>query len=427
MTTTLTDEGRAWRSGQDPRALSRTLATAHDRFLETGRAGSSVRPLVAKSWKRCVSAGLDPEQAAAPVELADDELTTWRDAHPLAPVMPVIRRLLLDDAVESGLLVAVSDAAGRLLWVEGQPVARRRAETIHFVEGARWSEDCVGTNAPGTALALDQPVQIFAHEHLSRRVTAWSCTAAPIHDPDTGSVLGMLDLTGGDDVAAPRTLSLVRATVAAVESELRVRRMLGTDVAPAPVDRRVLRALGLTGATLGNAATSVRLGLRHSELLVLLTAYPDGLSGDQLAALLNEQDLAAVTLRAEVSRLRAILSPVSLHSRPYRLGEPLATDTADVRQLLARGLVAEAVELYAGPLLPTSQAPGVVELRESLHSRIRAAVVAERDPALLLRFADTAHGRDDWQLWQAATRSLPQGTALEQVHAHLRLLDRRLA
>jgi GAF domain len=427
MTTMLTDDGRALRSGQDTRALSLSLATAHDRFLETGRAGSSVRPLIAKSWRRCVSTGLDPEEASAPVELAGDELASWRDAHPLAPVMPVIRRLLLDDAVEAGLLVAVSDAAGRLLWVEGQPGARRRAETIQFVEGSRWSEDCVGTNAPGTALALDQPVQIFAHEHLSRRVTPWSCTASPIHDPDTGSVLGVLDLTGGDDVAAPRTLSLVRATVAAVESELRVRRMLGTDIAPVSADRTVLRSLGLAGATLGDAATSVRLGLRHSELLVLLTAYPEGLSGERLSSLLNEQDLAAVTLRAEVSRLRSILGPVSLQSRPYRLGEPIATDAGDVRQLLARGLVAEAVELYAGPLLPMSEAPGVVELRESLHARIRAAVVAERNPALLLRFADTEHGRDDWQLWQAATRTLPGGSALEQARAHLRLLDRRLA
>jgi hypothetical protein len=270
-------------------------------------------------------------------------------------------------------------------------------------------------------------VQIFAHEHLSRRVTPWSCTAAPIHDPDTGSVLGVLDLTGGDDVAAPTTLSLVRATVAAVESELRVRRMLGSDVATAPTDRTVLRSLGRTAATLGDTRTSVRLGLRHSELLVLLAAYPDGLPGERLAALLNDQDLAPVTLRAEVSRLRAILGPISLHSRPYRLGEPLATDAGDVRRLLARGLVAEAVELYAGPLLPSSEAPGVVELRESLHARIRAAVVAERNPALLFRFADTDHGRDDWQLWQAATRTLPQGAALLQAQAHLRLLDRRLA
>lgn len=427
MTTVTTDEGRAWRAGQDSDALSRTLAHAHDRFVETGRAGVAVRPLVAKSWRRSISIGIDPEQAAAPMALVDDELLSWRDAHPLAPVMPVIRRLLLDDAVEAGLLVAVSDAAGRLLWVEGQSQAIRKAERIRFVEGSCWSEDVVGTNAPGTALALDQPVQIFAHEHLSRSVTPWSCSAAPIHDPDTGVVLGALDLTGGDEVAAPRTLSLVRATVAAVESELRVRRMQGMDVVAPPTDRTTLRTLGLAAGTLGDARASVRLGLRHSELLTLLTAYPDGLSGERLAAMLHEHDLAAVTLRAEVSRLRAILGPIGLESRPYRLVAPLATDLGDVRRLLARGHVAEAVELYAGPLLPTSEAPGVVELRESLHERIRSAVIAERNPELLLRFADSDHGRDDWRLWQDAAATLPRGSALEQVRAHLRLLDRRLS
>ena len=421
------DEGRAWRTGEDAHALGRTLAAARDRFVETGRAGTHVRPLVAKSWRRCLSTGLDPERTAAPVELLDDKLDDWRDAHPLAPVMPVIRRLLLDDAVESGLIVAVSDAAGRLLWVEGQSHALRKAERISFVPGSRWSEDVAGTNAPGTALALDQPVQIYAHEHLSRSVTPWSCTAAPIHDPDTGSVLGVLDLTGGDDVAAPHTLSLVKATAAAVESELRVRRMMGTDLTPPPAERTVLRALGMVGATLGDARASMRLGLRHSELLVLLTAYPDGLPGERLASMLHEHDLAPVTLRAEVSRLRAMLAPVALESRPYRLATPVATDARDVRQLLARGLVAEAVELYRGPLLPLSEAPGVVELRDSLHARIRSAVIAERNPELLLRFADTEHGRDDFRLWQDAARTLPSGTALEQVRAHLRLLDRRLA
>ena len=251
-------------------------------------------------------------------------LERWRSRHPLAPVLPVIRRLLVDDAVEAGLLVAVSDADGRLLWVEGQARIRRDAERIHFVEGACWSEARAGTNAPGTALALDQPVQIFAAEHLARPVTRWSCTAAPIHDPDSGAVLGVLDLTGGDEVAAPRTLSLVRATVAAVESELRVRRLQGADPAPPPEDRMVLRALGSPTATFGDARAATRLGLRHSELLVLLASYPDGISGDRLATLLRDQELAAVTLRAELSRLRSILAPITLHSRPYRLEQPAA-------------------------------------------------------------------------------------------------------
>ena len=119
--------------------------------------------------------------------------------------MPVIRRLLVEDATDAGLLVAVCDAAGRLLWVEGEHRAAHAAEQMHFVAGAGWNEAHAGTNAPGTALALDHAVQIFGAEHLPRTVTPWSCSAAPIHDPDTGALLGALDLTGGDDVAAPHT------------------------------------------------------------------------------------------------------------------------------------------------------------------------------------------------------------------------------
>ena len=63
--------------------------------------------------------------------------------------------ILVDDAVDSGVVVAVSAADGTLLWVEGDPTACRRAEAMNFVPGADWSERGAGTNAPGTALALD--------------------------------------------------------------------------------------------------------------------------------------------------------------------------------------------------------------------------------------------------------------------------------
>lgn len=403
-------------------------ATGHDRdqFLQTGRTPTGVRSLVADSWRRSLDSGVDPEAGHAPLELVDDALDDWRSRHPLAPTMPVVRRLLADEATDSGLLVAVSDAQGRLMWVEGHTRVRTRAERIHFVEGACWSEEQAGTNAPGTALALDRPVQIHTAEHLARPVTPWSCAAAPIHDPDTGALLGALDLTGGDDVAAPRTLSLVRATVAAVEAELRVRRLQGLDSAPESAAGPVLRVLDRRAGVLETAGP-VPLGLRHSEILVLLAAHPRGLSGEQLAVLLHERDQAPVTLRAELSRLRAMLAPLPLLSRPYRLGEPLVTDAEQVRQLVGRGAVAEAVDVYAGPLLPTSTAPGVVELRESLHARLRAAVLGTRDAGLLLRFADTHHGRDDYELWHDVAATLPAGSARSQALAHLHRLDADLA
>ena len=83
--------------------------------------------------------------------------------------MPVIRRLLVDDAAEAGLLVAVSDAAGQLLWVEGCPSLRARAEGMHFLPGADWSEASAGTNAPGTALALGDPFRSSAPSTWSAR------------------------------------------------------------------------------------------------------------------------------------------------------------------------------------------------------------------------------------------------------------------
>src|SRR5215213_2108501 len=314
--------------GADPAALSRHLEAAHDQFVSTGHVDPALRQLVFESWRRSVEGGLDPEEALAAIRLDDAALADIRDSHPLAAGMPVIRRLLVESAAEAGLLVAVSDAAGQLLWVEGDSSLRSRAEDMHFLPGADWSEGSVGTNAPGTALALDRPVQIFGPEHLARQVTPWSCSAAPIHDPDTGAILGVLDLTGGPDVATAQSLTLVRATVAAVEAELRIERL-----SPAPGaatgsgwSMPALDVLGGRGATLRHGATTTRLSLRHSEILLLLAESDDGMTTAELAVALSDDEQAQVTIRAELSRLRTVLGPLELASRPYRLSNAIETD-----------------------------------------------------------------------------------------------------
>lgn len=109
----------------------------------------------------------------------------------------MIRRLLVRDADEdSGVLVAVGDALGRLLWIDGDQRLKGLAEGMSFVEGAAWAEPDVGTSAPGTALVLDHGVQIHGAEHFASLVHPWSCTAVPIHDPETHEILGVIDITG---------------------------------------------------------------------------------------------------------------------------------------------------------------------------------------------------------------------------------------
>jgi transcriptional regulator of acetoin/glycerol metabolism len=416
--------------GADPASLSRRLNRAHDTFVATGSTDPGLRTLVRESWRRSVAGGLDPEHALPHVRLDEQALAAIRDAHPLAAGMPVIRRLLVDGAADSGLLVAVSDAAGQLLWVEGDAALRSAAEGMHFMPGADWSESSAGTNAPGTALELDRPVQIFGPEHLARQVTPWSCSAAPIHDPDTGAILGVLDLTGGGDVVTPQSLTLVRATVAAVEAELRIARLSPVphrSATPVAWSAPSLDVLGGHGATLRHGSTTTRLSLRHSEIVLLLSVRGDGLTASELAVALSDDDQAPVTVRAELSRMRAVLGPVELLSRPYRLATSLATDVAAVRDDLAAGRVRRAVARYRGPVLPVSTAPAVERLRDELHMHVRSCLLVSDDADALLSFADTAHGRDDFEVWQRVLTILPPSSPRHaQVVAHVARLDLEL-
>jgi hypothetical protein len=424
--------GLALPPGSDARQLSAFLRSAHDDFVSTGHVDRGLRPLVVESWRRSVDSGVDPESAVAPILLDDERLAAIRATHPLASAMPLIRRLLVESAAEAGLLVAVSDAAGQLLWVEGAPGLRSRAENMHFMPGADWSEASAGTNAPGTALAVGRPVQILGAEHLSRSVTPWSCSAAPIHEPDTGAVLGVLDITGGAEVATAQTLTLVRATVAAVEAELRLERLAPSRAArvtapgwaPPASATPVLAVLGRRGARLGYGTTTTTLSLRHSEILLLLAGSGTGLTAGELAVALSEEEHSRVTIRAELSRLRTLLGPVQLGSRPYRVEGGLNTDVGAVRAHLAAGRVRQAVADYPGPVLPASTAPAVEELREELHMLLRSALLGQADPDALLSFADTPHGRGDYEVWRAALDALPASSPrYAQVAGHVERLD----
>ncbi len=393
-------------------------------------ASAPVRPVIAKSWQRSLAKGVDPDRPAPPSHGV--ELARLRQAHPLAPALPVIRRLLIDDAVGSGVVVAVTAADGTLLWVEGDPKACRRAEAMDFVPGADWSERGAGTNAPGTALALDAEMQIRGDEHFARIVQPWSCTAVPVHDPGTGSLLGAIDLTGGPRTATPQTLALVRATVVAVENHLALLQLTGSAFQAAPHKPR-LSVLGsqrprwLVTDDTGHLRASALSG-RHADILLLLSRHPEGLSADHLAMLLDERDLDVVTVRAEMSRLRKVVGPDFLASRPYRLLQPITTDVAEVYDLIDSGNLAAALDTYTGPILPQSAAPAVARLRTELAMTLRQAVLAGGDIAVLNRWLESPDGREDRAGWRALHDTAGPGSARRaQARGRLAGLDFDLA
>ncbi|WP_019870933.1 GAF domain-containing protein [Salinispora oceanensis] len=395
----MADPWLALEIGVDPAERIAQVGAAHTAFL-TGATPQRVREVVRRSWER--SMPLDPE-GTPPVDLVDDVLESYRAGHPLAPVLPIFRDLLGGIAQDGAHLMAVCDTHGRLLWVEGHAGVLRRAEQMNFVPGARWDETHAGTNAPGTALAMDHSVQIFATEHFSRRVQRWTCAAAPIHDPATGRILGAVDITGGDHLATPQSLALVRATARAAEAFL-------AGMAPVEPDVVQVAALGRDEAQLRVGGRRIRLGRRHSELLVLLVDHPEGRTGEQLALdLYGEHRSHPVTLRAELSRLRRVLGPELLDSRPYRLRCRVRADFRTVTDRLERGDPAGGIDAYSGSLLPGSEAPGVARLRRLVDGQLRAAVLASADPALLVSWTATTAGTDDLTAWELLARVLPPG------------------
>jgi hypothetical protein len=466
-------------AGTTPKVRAQELRFAWERFLaeDDEEDPGIVREAIADSWRRCQSAGVDPTGGRKAPVVADEGETHERwEEHPLAGVSPLIHECLSAIADEAGYLIVVSDANGMLMTIEGSARVRLRAAgDMNFAEGTLWSEGGAGTNAIGTAIALDHAVQVFGPEHFSDPVQSWTCSAAPIHDPETGAVIGVIDLTGDLSTVHPHSLAVATATARAVEASLqlalqerdaRLHARYGSRVAPersalmtpsgraigsvpqgwgvvgrlaippgggslvlpsgvpavaepvsptleafvvhAVESRRVssvarpLAKLGFLGrdrATLEIDERSTELRPRLAEILALLCANPNGMSADTLCADLHGDFGSVSSVRVEVSRLRKLLGPW-IDTDRYRLTCDVETDVRRIEGLLAGGRVREAAEAYPGPLLPSSEAPGVVRERERLDTWLRQAVMTADDAEALWAWVHTLSGEDDFAAWK---------------------------
>lgn len=140
-----------------------------------------------------------------------------------------------------------TDASGEILLRVGSREALRRADRLEFSEGVDWSGAEIGTNAISEALVADGPVQLFSAEHLVRTHHDWACTAAPITNPASGRLLGVLDVSGRLDTISAESL------------------------------------LGDKPAAVFADGSRVPLTLRRAEILALLDSRSQGWSAEELA------------------------------------------------------------------------------------------------------------------------------------------------
>ncbi len=180
-----------------------------------------VRPIILDSWMRCREKTVDHYQKHIPVVLEGVKLKRHKARYSgllavCAPVMEKIYSFLKG----GGFIVAVCDASGIILKVIGDSEVREFAATGNFIEGTSWAEEVAGTNAVGTSIVLDQPMQVFAREHYCLRSANWTCSAAPIHGADR-KIIGILDITGPYDKVHSHTLGMAVTAARDAETQLR--------------------------------------------------------------------------------------------------------------------------------------------------------------------------------------------------------------
>lgn len=190
------------------------LDMARDALTEAQGAGQA-RPLVVASWQRSMEHRVDMEHLA-PRFLDDPELDSPL-VHAATPIIDALHEQLANEEV--GLLLTNNEGViltRRLT----HPGLATRLNRVKLVPGHVFSEESVGTNGIGTALASQRSVLIDGSEHFVEDLREFQCAAVPILHPTRRVVLGTFNLTTMAHTSSAIALALTVSTARQIEREL---------------------------------------------------------------------------------------------------------------------------------------------------------------------------------------------------------------
>ena len=199
--------------GSDPVREAREALQRVGLIAHRGAAGI-VPEVIERSWRRSISHAVGSDRVSEDHRDVDPETTLYRAA---APVLDRWQEQLS----ETPMTLFLSDRVGRI-------VARRigardqesRLDEVHAAEGFAFSEETMGTNGLGTALAENQAVLISGSQHFNDLLAPITCAAVPVVAPG-GSVLGSVSLGGPVAEGSQLMLSLTAEIGRQIETRLR--------------------------------------------------------------------------------------------------------------------------------------------------------------------------------------------------------------
>ncbi|HBV95920.1 MAG: hypothetical protein JL50_04690 [Peptococcaceae bacterium BICA1-7] len=179
-----------------------------------------LRPEIADSWERSQQYGVSPA-TPKPVLCTNSELSQYRRNSRLLiySSVPVLENTL-EFLAGSDFIMGLFDTNAVVLKTFGDESSLHWAAGVGLVEGAKWSEDVMGTNAATLGLKLARPISLEGCENFSRIQVEMNCSFAPIIDQAIQKLVGGLILAGPADISNNLSLGMVTSATKHIESKI---------------------------------------------------------------------------------------------------------------------------------------------------------------------------------------------------------------
>ena len=195
------------------------ITYAWNEFINQGHINPKVRMEIAESWKRCMGYEVSPMNGKGNDKYkASEKLKVEENAQLISVAHPIIENIY-NIVKGSGFAIMLADKDAYIMDIIGDNDIMKMADDLNFVKGQLWTENAVGTNAIGTALFLDKPVQTIGAEHFGIHQHSWTCSCSPIHDEE-GNIIGFINMSGNVHSAHSHTLAMVTSAAQLIEKQM---------------------------------------------------------------------------------------------------------------------------------------------------------------------------------------------------------------
>jgi transcriptional regulator of acetoin/glycerol metabolism len=190
-------------------------------YMDTGKISKDIRPEILKSWHRCEAMKVNHSGGRGTKASKEDSIKRIIKKKELIEVSRPVMENVFEMVKNTSYSVVLTDEQGIIIDLIINKDLEEKHVLLNFVKGSKWDEQSVGTNAIGTCLAIDKPIQVIGAEHFCEYHHKWTCSAAPIHN-NRGEIIGCFDLSGRAEDVQTHTYGIAVSSANCIEKQLMI-------------------------------------------------------------------------------------------------------------------------------------------------------------------------------------------------------------